>query len=394
MAPLSDNTCLMARAPVLNPWRYQPTRRAIGLPGLGSTQRNLHHIGLALIQQNTINPCEETMTSSNNAESNFRANLSGFKWARGVTDESATSQETSTGGNPFSRFAGSISGYVPLRSNERSNEEEAYYALSRWERTVGFLMCTAGALICFVIAFFTLPLLAIKPRKFAVAFSLGSLLFMIGFVVLQGPVQHFKHVCSTERLPFTLSYVASLASTLYFAIGLRSYLGTLIAGVVQVVVLLAYFLAYFPGGLTTLRFMGNIGLRGASSYLPDYDNIDFDQASVHGFLTSTRCVTLPASEYRSQCPPAHLGTSLAASAISPDFCFLHQIVAARFPQSTGFGSISSHNKACEAICWRWSAIWCVDGYRCSGLNPKYLITILFLKVRKSDFYDFYSLEFL
>jgi hypothetical protein len=27
-------------------------------------------------------------------------------------------------------------GYIPLRSNERSNEEEAYFALSRWERYV------------------------------------------------------------------------------------------------------------------------------------------------------------------------------------------------------------------------------------------------------------------
>ncbi|KAI8445197.1 Got1/Sft2-like family-domain-containing protein [Phakopsora pachyrhizi] len=201
-------------------------------------------------------------------ESTFRSNLSGFKWARGTTDDSNNQPNASTSSNPFSRFTSSISDYVPLRSSERSNEEEAYYALSRWERTIGFLMCTAGALICFTIAFFTLPLLAIKPRKFAVSFSLGSLLFMAGFVVLQGPLAHLKHVLSKDRLPFTISYLGSLVATLYFAIGLHSYLGTLIAGLIQVVVLLAYFMAYFPGGLTTLRFMGNIGLRGASSYLP------------------------------------------------------------------------------------------------------------------------------
>lgn len=28
----------------------------------------------------------------------------------------------------------SVSGYVPLRSGDRTNEEEAYFALSRWER--------------------------------------------------------------------------------------------------------------------------------------------------------------------------------------------------------------------------------------------------------------------
>ncbi|KAH9460917.1 hypothetical protein Pst134EA_017229 [Puccinia striiformis f. sp. tritici] len=157
------------------------------------------------------------------SESAFRANMSGFKWARGLTDESSNLQppstSTSNDTNPFTRFTNSFSGYVPLRSNERSNEEEAYYALSRWERTIGFLMCTTGAMICFIISFFTLPLLAIKPRKFAVSFSLGSILFMIGFMVLQGPIQHLKHIFSTDRLPFTISYLISLFGTLYFAIG-------------------------------------------------------------------------------------------------------------------------------------------------------------------------------
>ncbi|OAV98579.1 hypothetical protein PTTG_01791 [Puccinia triticina 1-1 BBBD Race 1] len=215
-------------------------------------------------------PAGQTKPTS---ESAFRANMSGFKWARGITDDSSNLQPSSSsssgpGSNPFSRFTSSISGYVPLRSNERSNEEEAYYALSRWERTIGFLMCTTGAMICFIISFFTLPLLAIKPRKFAVSFSLGSILFMIGFMVLQGPVQHLKHIFSRDRLPFTVSYLISLSGTLYFAIGLHSYLGTLISGLIQVVVLIVYFVAYFPGGLTTLRFMGSIGMRGASSYLP------------------------------------------------------------------------------------------------------------------------------
>ena len=69
-------------------------------------------------------------------EQSFRDNLSQFRWARGNNDDSQ--QNTSTGGsNPFSRFYNAIgNGYVPLRSSERSNEEEAYFALSRWERCV------------------------------------------------------------------------------------------------------------------------------------------------------------------------------------------------------------------------------------------------------------------
>lgn len=36
----------------------------------------------------------------------------------------------------LSYFTSGLSGYVPLRSSERSSEEEAYLSLSRWERYV------------------------------------------------------------------------------------------------------------------------------------------------------------------------------------------------------------------------------------------------------------------
>lgn len=74
------------------------------------------------------------MAPTPSAEQNFRTNLSQFRWARGTTDDSQSAQASSSG-NPFSRFYNAIGGgYVPLRSSEHSNEEEAYFALSRWER--------------------------------------------------------------------------------------------------------------------------------------------------------------------------------------------------------------------------------------------------------------------
>jgi len=41
-----------------------------------------------------------------------------------------------------------------------------------------------------------------------------------------------------------------------------------LAGTVQVISLVAYVLAYFPGGTQTLRFGGQLALRGAGSLLP------------------------------------------------------------------------------------------------------------------------------
>lgn len=72
------------------------------------------------------------------SEQNFRSNLSQFRWARGVTDDSQPPQsQPSAPSNPFSRFYNAVAGdYIPLRSSERSNEDEAWFALSSWERCV------------------------------------------------------------------------------------------------------------------------------------------------------------------------------------------------------------------------------------------------------------------
>ncbi|THH18234.1 hypothetical protein EW146_g2706 [Bondarzewia mesenterica] len=222
-------------------------------------------------------------------EQSFRENLSQFRWARGNNNDSQQSPSQGQSNSPFSRFYNAIGGaYIPLRSGERSNEDEAYFALSRWERLVGFLACLAGAAICFAVAFFTLPFLAIRPAKFALAFrypiharaiytsttdsgvfiSLGSLLVMFGFSVLIGPLNHAKHLISKERLPFSIAYLSSLGLTLYFSLGPHSYIGSLISAIVQVVALVSYILAYFPGGAQTLRFGGQMALRGAGNVLP------------------------------------------------------------------------------------------------------------------------------
>jgi hypothetical protein len=82
------------------------------------------------------------------------------------------------------------------------------------------------------------------------AFTLGSLLFMFGFAILHGPMNRayihisiskltkpltdLKHILSPERIPFSLAYFGSLGLTLFFAIGIRSTIGTLVAAIIQV----------------------------------------------------------------------------------------------------------------------------------------------------------------
>ncbi|EER39886.1 SFT2 domain-containing protein [Histoplasma capsulatum H143] len=49
--------------------------------------------------------------------------------------------------------------------------------------------------------------------------SVGSVLFLISWAVLMGPMAYVKHLASGPRLPFTGAYFTSIGLTLYFAIG-------------------------------------------------------------------------------------------------------------------------------------------------------------------------------
>lgn len=81
--------------------------------------------------------------ASTTAPSSFSAQLSQFRWAQGRTDDSAQAPAAQPGGW-WSTVSNSVSPYVPLRSADRTNEEEAYFALSRWERSVRACLLNVG----------------------------------------------------------------------------------------------------------------------------------------------------------------------------------------------------------------------------------------------------------
>ncbi|CAO1615708.1 unnamed protein product [Parajaminaea phylloscopi] len=257
------------------PSESAPPAKAERQPNSQPAQRDdLPAMPLNLPTQFTTPSYSATNAGNSAAESSFRSQLSGFRWAQGSTNDSRptasqpAAEATGPGGGAGGYLPNWMSSYVPLRSSERSNEEEAFLSLSRWERFLGFLACLAGSGVCFFFSFLFLLSPIPKLRKFALSFSMGSLLFMVGFSVLSGPLAHLRHITSGPRLPFSAAYFGSLALTLYFALGPRTTLPTLLAGVVQVVALIAYLAAYFPGGTTTLRYGGSMAARGLGSLLP------------------------------------------------------------------------------------------------------------------------------
>ncbi|MCJ1368308.1 protein transport protein sft2 [Acarospora aff. strigata] len=215
------------------------------------------------------------------ASNAFRDSMGSLGWSRRDTDIPVNTTSSSTpilstlrSLNPFGD-----GGYVrlpthenpgaPLPAPSRREEEEGFFALSRWDRLLIFGAFNLAALACFVICFALFPVLSLKPRKFAILWSFGSVLFLASWAVLMGPLTYARHLLSTPRLPFTAAYLGSISLTLYFAVGLHSTLLTLLSSLVQLAALLWYLVSYFPMGGTGLRFAARFGTNRVAAWMTD-----------------------------------------------------------------------------------------------------------------------------
>lgn len=129
---------------------------------------------------------------------------------------------------------------------------------------MGFVLCLLMGTFCFSLATLYIPLLVLKARKFAVLYTFGSLFIISSFSLLWGPMNHFKHLFSVQRLPFTTAYFGSMLATLYFSLWLRSTVFTVIFAVIQILALVWYIVSYIPGGQTGLKFFSKIFYAAAS----------------------------------------------------------------------------------------------------------------------------------
>ncbi|KAI1317267.1 protein transport protein sft2 [Mortierella claussenii] len=203
--------------------------------------------------------------ASNTAESNFRSAFQSFGARGGIaaTDSSGTGSSSGAGGafgrasDWFGGVRSQVAGYVPvsLGGNGGQPQEEDWLGLTWFQRMAGFALCVAGGIACFMIAFFVgLPMFVISPSKFATSFTFGSILMMLSFALLRGPMAHLRALTSRERLPFTGAYLGSMIFTLYASLGANSFLLTIIGTVVQILALVYYFTSYSPFSGRSLRF--------------------------------------------------------------------------------------------------------------------------------------------
>lgn len=150
-------------------------------------------------------------------------------------------------------------GWNNFKSNLEAQMPQQILGMNYQQRFKVFcaLLCLSG--LFFFLGFVVgLPLITVRPQKFALCFTFGSLTFMSSFAILRGPVAHFAGMVDAERLPFTIFYVGSMFMTLYFtftAHGAKGYVTVMTCSGLQLLALLWYLLAFLPGGAQGMKVL-------------------------------------------------------------------------------------------------------------------------------------------
>lgn len=140
-------------------------------------------------------------------------------------------------------------------------------AMTRMQRLVSFAVCFLLGVICFCLSAIYIPVLLLKARKFALLYSLGSLFFLMSFCFLWGS-GYIRSLFTVEKRYFTVSYFATLAGTLYFALHLQSTPLTVLCAILQLIAMLSFLISHIPGGTTGLMFFSRMFKSSVKSSLP------------------------------------------------------------------------------------------------------------------------------
>lgn len=184
-------------------------------------------------------------------------------------------QPVTNNNNGNGLFRNKLSKLNPFRNNSVYLEDDdnyvtadpGYFELSRWDRMLIFALTFAGSAACYLIAIFLFPILTLKPRKFALLWSLGSIFFLVSFGVLQGFKPYMQHLFLSTRIIFTIVFVTSIILTLISCLSLKNTILSIFFAVVQLISAIWYTVSYFPMGQQTLNLAGSVARSQAERWL-------------------------------------------------------------------------------------------------------------------------------
>lgn len=159
-------------------------------------------------------------SSSASTNANGPDNGTGFSWGGFWGGKAQTDLES---GQP-----------LPPQSTDSESEAAWFKGLSKSDRFKYFVVLILLSVLFFAMAVFFFPLLVLAPSKFALSFTVGSLMFMSSFAMLRGPTEHVRSLLQRERMLFTTGYLGSMLATIYACVIKKSYLMVIIFSATQV----------------------------------------------------------------------------------------------------------------------------------------------------------------
>ena len=106
------------------------------------------------------------------------------------------------------------------------------------------------------ISIFLMPYIVIVPHKVSMLINLGSLCILGSFGFLKGFYNYFvADLLLGPRKLYFLGYLCSSLLSLYASLIAKSYIFTLFTLIIEVIFLLYFICASFPGGRTGLSYI-------------------------------------------------------------------------------------------------------------------------------------------
>ncbi|KAL7485218.1 hypothetical protein ACHAW6_010845 [Cyclotella cf. meneghiniana] len=146
-----------------------------------------------------------------------------------------------------------------MRSSLEAQLPQKIMGMNYQQRFQIFCISLLLSALFFALGFFVgIPLLTVRPQKFALSFTCGSITFMSSFAILKGPHAHFASMMSGDRIHFTVIYLGSMLLTLYLTFtagGAKGYVLVLGASALQLLALMWYLVTFLPGGAMGMRVL-------------------------------------------------------------------------------------------------------------------------------------------
>ena len=137
---------------------------------------------------------------------------------------------------------------------------------------LSLIMLGTGFLFLFF-SFLFFPVVILSPQKFAVPFTLGSLMILNGMGMLRGYTTLLYHFIQPSRCVFSITYFLSMFGTAYTIFYIHSYFLTLGFAGIQVICLFLLLISYITG---TDRLVSFFRRRAVSTIC---DNLGWDNIS-------------------------------------------------------------------------------------------------------------------